>query len=80
MGKAANWAVGTFCLSAAGMYTFCQARRREEARGMAQAVKLMAEMQIQKQREKEAQEAEAARKREEERRKSWTNIRNYKFW
>jgi cytochrome c oxidase assembly protein subunit 20 len=48
---------------------------------MKQAVEMMKELKIKKQREKEEKAAEAARLAEEERkRKSWTNLANYKFW
>jgi cytochrome c oxidase assembly protein subunit 20 len=49
---------------------------------MKQAVELMKELKIKKQQEKEQKAAEvAARLAEEERkRKSWTNLSNYKFW
>lgn len=51
---------------------------------MKQAVELMKELKMKKQREKEQRQAEreaAARLAEEEkRRKSWTNLSNYKFW
>lgn len=48
---------------------------------MKQAVELMQQLKVKKQREKEQKLEEAARLAEEEkRRKSWTNLSNYKFW
>jgi cytochrome c oxidase assembly protein subunit 20 len=51
---------------------------------MKQAVELMRELKVQKQKEKEQKKAaeEAARlaKAEEQKRRSWTNLSNYKFW
>ena len=92
MGNAANWTVGVFTVTALGMYTWCERRRRQEAQGMAQAVAGTAagmteeEKKLQEKKKKEEQEARekaeaVARLAEEERRKkSWTNLNNYKFW
>ncbi|OJJ60687.1 hypothetical protein ASPSYDRAFT_29214 [Aspergillus sydowii CBS 593.65] len=79
--SACNWAVGIFAITSLAAHEFCQRRRIQELDGMKQAVELMKELKIKKQREKEQQVAEAARLAEEERkRKSWTNLANYKFW
>ncbi|KAL4810078.1 hypothetical protein BDV18DRAFT_130253 [Aspergillus unguis] len=79
--SACNWAVGIFAVTSLAAHEFCQRRRIQELDGMKQAVELMKELKIKKQREKEQQAAEAARLAEEERkRKSWTNLANYKFW
>lgn len=79
--SACNWAVGIFAITSLAAHEFCQRRRIQELDGMKQAVELMKELKIKKQREKEQQVAEAARVAEEERkRKSWTNLANYKFW
>lgn len=78
---AANWAVGSFAAASIATYEFCQRRRRKELDGMKQAVDLMKEVKLKKQREKEKAAEEAARQAEEEKkRKSWTNLSNYKFW
>ncbi|KAI9368294.1 hypothetical protein BJX61DRAFT_524592 [Aspergillus egyptiacus] len=78
---ACNWAVGAFAIVSLASYEFCQRRRIQELDGMKQAVEMMKELKLKKQREKEQQAAEAARQAEEERkRKSWTNLANYKFW
>ena len=48
---------------------------------MKQAVELMKELKEKKQRDKEKAIEETARRAEEERKKkSWTNLSNYKFW
>ena len=48
---------------------------------MKQAVDLMKELKEKKQRDKDRAAGEAAKRAEEERRrKSWTNLSNYKFW
>jgi cytochrome c oxidase assembly protein subunit 20 len=48
---------------------------------MKQAVDLMKELKDKKQRDKEKAAEEAAKRAEEERRKkSWTDLSNYKFW
>ncbi|KAB8228350.1 hypothetical protein ETB97_004404 [Aspergillus alliaceus] len=81
MWTACNWAVGAFALTSLAAHEFCQRRRVQELDGMKQAVELMKELKIKKQREKEEKVAEAARLAEEEKkRKSWTNLSNYKFW
>ncbi|GKZ23137.1 hypothetical protein AbraIFM66951_000044 [Aspergillus brasiliensis] len=81
MWTACNWAVGAFAITALAAHEFCQRRRVEELDGMKQAVELMKELKNKKQREKEQKIEEAARLAEEERkRKSWTNLSNYKFW
>ncbi|RAK99870.1 cytochrome oxidase biogenesis protein, Cox20 subunit [Aspergillus ibericus CBS 121593] len=78
---ACNWAVGAFAITALAAHEFCQRRRVEELDGMKQAVELMKELKLKRQREKEQKIEEAARLAEEERkRKSWTNLSNYKFW
>ncbi|RAK91992.1 cytochrome oxidase biogenesis protein, Cox20 subunit [Aspergillus costaricaensis CBS 115574] len=81
MWTACNWAVGAFAITALAAHEFCQRRRVEELDGMKQAVELMKALKDKKQREKEQKIEEAARLAEEERkRKSWTNLSNYKFW
>jgi cytochrome c oxidase assembly protein subunit 20 len=81
---ACNWAVGTFAIASIVAHELCQRRRVKEIDGMKQAVELMRELKVQKQKEKEQKKAveEAARlaKAEEQKRKSWTNLSNYKFW
>ncbi|KAB8203534.1 hypothetical protein F9C07_1309 [Aspergillus flavus] len=78
---ASNWAVGAFALTSLAAHEFCQRRRVQELDGMKQAVELMKELKIKKQREKEEKAAEVARLAEEEKKKkSWTNLSNYKFW
>jgi len=47
---------------------------------MKKAVDLMKELKDKKQREKDMAAEEAAKRAEEQRRKSWTNLTNYKFW
>ncbi|KAE8153941.1 hypothetical protein BDV25DRAFT_5236 [Aspergillus avenaceus] len=81
MWTACNWAVGAFALTSLAAHEFCQRRRVQELDGMKQAVELMKELKVKKQREKEQKVEEAARLAEEEKkRKSWTNMSNYKFW
>ena len=77
-----NFAVAGFTLSAAGMYYWCDRRRREEAQGMALAVAGMKRLHEKKARDKavadEAFRAAAAVKAEEAERKrkqQW-----YKIW
>ncbi|KAE8351034.1 hypothetical protein BDV28DRAFT_137985 [Aspergillus coremiiformis] len=78
---ASNWAVGAFAITSLAAHEFCQRRRVQELDGMKQAVELMKELKIKKQREKEEKAVEAVRLAEEEKkRKSWTNLSNYKFW
>ncbi|KAL4931233.1 uncharacterized protein BDV17DRAFT_289215 [Aspergillus undulatus] len=79
--SACNWAVGAFAVTSLASHEFCRRRRLQELDGMKQAVEMMGQLKLKKQREKEEQAAEAARLAEEERkRKSWTNLSNYKFW
>lgn len=47
---------------------------------MAEALDLMNKLKAKRQKEKDAADAEVARLAEEERKKSWTNPTNYKFW
>ncbi|PGH02906.1 hypothetical protein GX51_04362 [Blastomyces parvus] len=80
---ACNWAVGTFAVASIGMYEFCQRRRVQERDGIKEAVELMRDLKIKKLKERERAKAEAeaaAAAEEERRRKSWTNLSNYKFW
>ncbi|GIC86873.1 COX20 family protein [Aspergillus udagawae] len=79
---ACNWAVGAFAITSLAAHEFCQRRRVQELDGMKQAVELMKELKLKKQREKEKQMAEEAARlaEEEKKRKSWTNLSNYKFW
>ncbi|KIW12185.1 hypothetical protein PV08_09461 [Exophiala spinifera] len=72
-----NWAVGGFVLTASGMYAWCERRRREEQRGIAQAVIGMKMLQEKKARERAAAEARA---KEEEEALKKKNQRWYKFW
>ncbi|KAK2777260.1 hypothetical protein FQN53_002315 [Emmonsiellopsis sp. PD_33] len=81
---ACNWAVGSFAVASIAAYEFCQRRRVQERDGMKEAVELMRELKLKKLKEREeakaAAEAAAAKAEEERRRKSWTNLSNYKFW
>ncbi|KAJ5693014.1 hypothetical protein N7462_002437 [Penicillium macrosclerotiorum] len=79
--SAGNWAVGIFAITSLGAYEFCRRRRIQELHGMKEAVELMKELKEKKLRDKEKAAVEAAQRAEEERRKkSWTNLSNYKFW
>lgn len=75
----ANYAVGTFAIASLGMYTWCQSRRREEAKGMALAVagmKMLHEKKAREEAEEKAKASEAAQKlKEEDKNKPW-----YKVW
>lgn len=77
---AANWAVGAFAIASVASYEFCQRRRRMELDGMKQAAELMKELKIKKEREKRKAVEERRAAEEERKRKSWTNLSNYKFW
>ena len=59
-------AIGTFCLSSAGMYEFCQRRRTLERQGMIRAAEIIDRKKVEKEREKEKMRAERRRRREEE--------------
>ena len=63
MWKAANWAAGTFCLTAFGLYTYCDYKRRASKDGMMRAVEIMNKNAI----EKEAQRARKQKEREQQR-------------
>lgn len=76
MGTTANWAVGAFTLSALGMYTWCERRRKEEQKGMAAAVIGMKMLNEKKARERAVEEA--AQKAAEEAQKK--NAPWYKVW
>ncbi|KAJ5211830.1 uncharacterized protein N7498_003476 [Penicillium cinerascens] len=79
--SAGNWAVGVFAVTSLAAYEFCRRQRIEELHGMKQAVDLMKQVKEKKQRDKDRAAEEAAKRAEEERRrKSWTNLSNYKFW
>ncbi|KAJ5590914.1 hypothetical protein N7450_004886 [Penicillium hetheringtonii] len=79
--SAGNWAVGIFAVTSLASYEYCRRRRIEELHGMQQAVGLMKQFKEKKQKDKENAAAEAAQRAEEEKRKkSWTNLSNYKFW
>lgn len=81
MWAACNWAVGAFAVASLASYEFCQRRRVDEMRNMQKAVELMAELKMKKQKEKEQQKAiQEAEAEELRKRKSWTNLSNYKFW
>lgn len=81
MWAACNWAVGTFALTSLASHEFCQRRRVQELDGMKEAAELMQQLRVKRQRQKEQKLEEAARLAEDEkRRKSWTNLSNYKFW
>lgn len=60
MRRAANLAAAGFVVVSLGQYTWCESRRREEAKGMALAVIGMKKLQEKRQREKDAEEAKAA--------------------
>lgn len=61
--KAANWAVGTFCISATVLYQYCLMRRQAEKEGMTRVMEIMNK----KQAEKQAREKRQAQLREERR-------------
>ncbi|KAI1614960.1 hypothetical protein EDD37DRAFT_401254 [Exophiala viscosa] len=76
-----NYAVGAFALTAGGMYYWCDMRRKEEQRGIAQAVVGMKMLHEKKAREKKAaEEAAAALKAKEEEEQRKRNQHWYKFW
>ncbi|KAK2878135.1 hypothetical protein FQN49_001110 [Arthroderma sp. PD_2] len=81
---ASNWAVGSFAIVSLAAHEYCQRQRAIEREGMKEAAELMRELKLRKQKEKDAarkvHEEEVARKAEEARRRSWTNLSNYKFW
>lgn len=71
---ASQFAVGTFTLVAGGMYTWCQHRRKEEAKGMALAVQGMKMLHEKKRKEEEVlrlktEEEKILKQEEEERQK-----------
>lgn len=59
-GKAANLATAGFAILSMGQYTWCESRRKEEARGIALAVIGMKKLEEKKQREKQEEEAKVA--------------------
>ncbi|MCJ1391631.1 hypothetical protein MMC18_004496 [Xylographa bjoerkii] len=67
--KAMSWAMGSFCLSSAGMFEFCQRRRTLERQGMARAAEIIDRKRLEKERQAEKIRAERRRKREEEEKK-----------
>jgi ribosomal protein S12 methylthiotransferase accessory factor YcaO len=70
-----NWAVGTFAVSAIGMYQWCQYRRREEGKGMVAAVKGMQLLNEKKAKERAiAEAAEKAAEEERQRNKNWWKV------
>ncbi|KAK5454359.1 hypothetical protein LTS15_006359 [Exophiala xenobiotica] len=75
-----NYAVGAFALTAGGMYAWCEQRRKEEQRGIAQAVIGMKVLQEKRAREKAAEEAAVAAKAKEAEEERKRNQRWYKFW
>ena len=75
-----NYAVGAFVLTASGMYYWCEQRRKEEQRGIAQAVIGMKVLQEKRARDKAAEEAAVAAKAKEAEEERKRNQRWYKFW
>ena len=73
-----NLAVGSFCVTASGMYYWCTKRKQEEARGMAMAVAGMKLLNEKKAREKAEVEAALKKAEEESKAQSWTS--KVKFW
>ena len=74
-----NWAVVGFTVASGGMYTWCTARQKKEAQGMAQAFAGMKMLNEKKARERAEEEAAQALKlkveKEQKAKQSW-----YKFW
>ena len=81
-----NWTIGTFCLGSAGMYEFCQRRRKLEMAGMARAVEIVERKKVEKEREVERRRGERrlARERmekeEEEERNKGNGMGKGKGW
>ncbi|KAL2020315.1 hypothetical protein VTK56DRAFT_8543 [Thermocarpiscus australiensis] len=79
--RAANWAVGTGALAAAGQYEYCQFRRRQEREKMRRVVEVYGRQQAAQRaaaEERRAREEKARLEEEEEkkrRRQSW-----WRFW
>ncbi|KAH7029128.1 uncharacterized protein B0I36DRAFT_128643 [Microdochium trichocladiopsis] len=80
IGKATNWAFGSFLLGSIVQWEVCQYHVRQEKAGMARVIEVMDRKQAEK--KAQAQEAAARRRREaeekakeEEAKKRW-----YKFW
>ena len=72
-----NYAVVSFAVASVGMYTWCENRRREEAKGMAAAVagmKMLHDKKDREERERKEALALAVKKEEEDR------IRNKKWY
>lgn len=61
-------AIGTFGLSSAGSYEFCQRRRALERQGMLRAAEIIDRKKVEQERERERVRAERRRRREEEER------------
>jgi len=80
-------AIGTFCVSSAGTYEFCQRRRALERRGMLRAAEIVDRKKVEKERERERVRAERRRRREEEervreeeRKREEGRGRGWRFW
>ena len=69
MWRSMSYAIGTFCLSSAGVYEFCQRRRALERKGMERATEIIERKKIEKERMRELVRAERRRSREEEERR-----------
>ena len=85
MRRAANFSVAGFAITSLVQYTWCESRRKEEAKGMALAVIGMKKLQEKRQREKEAEEAKAEAKAEaerlaEEQRQKQKQKSSWSFW
>lgn len=81
MRRAANFSVAGFAIVSLAQYTWCQSKRKEEAKGIALAVIGMKKLQEKKQREKEAEEAQAEAERlAEEQRQKQKQKSSWSFW
>lgn len=80
IGKATNWAFGSFLLGSIAQWEYCQYQVRQEKAGMARVIEVM----DRKQAEKKAQAQEAAARRrqqaEEKAKEELAKKRWYKFW
>ena len=81
--RSSHFVVGTFCVTALGLYKWCDMRRQEEARGMAAAVtgmKMLHEKKAKEEAERKRQKVEDDRRRLEEEEQRRKNKSWYKRW
>lgn len=80
IGKATNWAFGSFLIGSIAQWEYCQYQVRQEKAGMARVIEVMDRKQAEKKAQAQAAAARRRQQAEEKAKEELAKKRWYKFW